>query len=102
MAGRHLEVRRLCVTDRGLHYHHRYSVTATVTTSRRGDHSMYRFTGFLAAAALAAAVPAVAQQPAAGGAYKVVKSARVGGEGGWDYIYADVDGRRLYIARGAV
>ena len=37
-----------------------------------------------------------AQQP---GPYKVLKSARVGGEGGWDYIYADVDGRRLYIPR---
>jgi DNA-binding beta-propeller fold protein YncE len=33
--------------------------------------------------------------------YKVLKSARVGGEGGWDYIYADADGRRLYIPRGA-
>jgi DNA-binding beta-propeller fold protein YncE len=33
--------------------------------------------------------------------YKVLKSARVGGEGGWDYIYADAAGRRLYIPRGA-
>ena len=33
--------------------------------------------------------------------YKVLKSARVGGEGGWDYIYADAHGRRLYIPRGA-
>ena len=33
------------------------------------------------------------------GPYKVLKSARVGGEGGWDYIYADSDGRRLYIPR---
>jgi hypothetical protein len=33
--------------------------------------------------------------------YKVLKTARVGGEGGWDYIYADVAGRRLYIPRGA-
>src|SRR5580658_6573897 len=33
--------------------------------------------------------------------YKVLKTARVGGEGGWDYIYADADGRRLYIPRGA-
>src|SRR5260370_165944 len=33
--------------------------------------------------------------------YKVLKSARVGGEGGWDYIYADSAGRRLYIPRGA-
>src|SRR3989442_10845951 len=33
------------------------------------------------------------------GPYKVLKTARVGGEGGWDYIYADVPGRRLYIPR---
>jgi DNA-binding beta-propeller fold protein YncE len=32
--------------------------------------------------------------------YKVLKAARVGGEGGWDYIYADSAGRRLYIPRG--
>jgi len=43
-------------------------------------------------------VSGLAQQE---GPYKVLKSARVGGEGGWDYIYADVDGRRLYIPRGA-
>ena len=35
------------------------------------------------------------------GPYKVLKRARVGGEGGWDYIYADVAGRRLCIPRGA-
>ena len=35
------------------------------------------------------------------GPYKVLKRARVGGEGGWDYIYADAAGRRLYIPRGA-
>jgi len=33
------------------------------------------------------------------GPYKVLKTAKVGGEGGWDYIYADVAGRRLYIPR---
>ena len=41
---------------------------------------------------------AVAQQD---GPYKVLKTARVGGEGGWDYIFADDAGRRLYIPRGA-
>ncbi len=35
------------------------------------------------------------------GPYKVLKTAKVGGEGGWDYIYADAEGRRLYIPRGA-
>src|SRR5437868_10623950 len=33
--------------------------------------------------------------------YKVLKTAKVGGEGGTDYIYADTVGRRLYITRGA-
>src|SRR5580658_3984837 len=33
------------------------------------------------------------------GPYKVLKAAKAGGEGGWDYIYADSDGRRLYIPR---
>jgi YVTN family beta-propeller protein len=33
--------------------------------------------------------------------YRILKTARVGGEGGWDYIYADADGRRLYIPCGA-
>jgi DNA-binding beta-propeller fold protein YncE len=33
--------------------------------------------------------------------YKVVKTEKVGGAGGFDYVYADVDGRRLYIPRPA-
>ena len=33
--------------------------------------------------------------------YQVLKTARVGGEGGWDYIFADAASRRLYIPRGA-
>src|SRR4029078_8161219 len=35
------------------------------------------------------------------GPYKVLKTAKVGGEGGTDYIFADTLGRRLYITRGA-
>jgi DNA-binding beta-propeller fold protein YncE len=41
----------------------------------------------------------LAQQTPTAGPYKVLQTARVGGEGGWDYIYADVAGRRLYIPR---
>jgi DNA-binding beta-propeller fold protein YncE len=41
----------------------------------------------------------LAQQAPMAGPYKVLKTARVGGEGGWDYIYADAAGRRLYIPR---
>ena len=52
----------------------------------------------LAAAIAMFATIGLAQQA---GPYKVLKSARVGGEGGWDYIFADAAGRRLYIPRGA-
>lgn len=41
-----------------------------------------------------------AQQPSTTGPYRVLKTARVGGDGGYDYVYADVSGRRLYIPRG--
>lgn len=40
-----------------------------------------------------------AHQGAAGGPYKVLNTTKVGGEGGFDYVYADVEGRRLYIPR---
>jgi len=53
----------------------------------------------LTGAAILTAALAFAQP--SGGPYKVLKTAKVGGEGGWDYIYADVDGRRLYIPRGS-
>jgi hypothetical protein len=40
------------------------------------------------------------QQASTAGPYKVLKTAKVGGEGGYDYIFADVDARRLYVPRG--
>src|SRR5437870_4347325 len=33
--------------------------------------------------------------------YKIVNTVKVIGSGGLDYVYADNDGRRLYIPRGA-
>jgi DNA-binding beta-propeller fold protein YncE len=36
---------------------------------------------------------------AADGPYKVLKTAKVGGDGGFDYVYADSEGRKLYVAR---
>ncbi len=32
--------------------------------------------------------------------YRILKQVKVGGEGGTDYLFADVEGRRLYIPRG--
>jgi DNA-binding beta-propeller fold protein YncE len=43
--------------------------------------------------------PGRAQQAPTDGPYHVRKTAKVGGDGGFDYVYADSDGRRLYIAR---
>src|SRR5579863_5790408 len=36
----------------------------------------------------------------AGSGYHVVSTYKVGGDGGWDYLTADADARRLYISRG--
>ena len=43
-----------------------------------------------------------AQQPSTDGPYTVLMRAKVGGEGGTDYIHASVVDRRLYITRNAV
>lgn len=42
---------------------------------------------------------AMAQQAPTAGPYKVLKTAKVGGAGGFDYVYADEAGRRLYVPR---
>ena len=67
---------------------------------------MHRFTAILTILTMAIVLTVAtgsAQQPAHNmsnaGPYKVLKTARVGGEGNWDYIYADAAGRRLYIPR---
>lgn len=57
---------------------------------------MKRFCLILAIVIAVFAVAALAQQA---GPYKVLKVAKVGGDGGFDYVYADVNGRRLYIPR---
>src|SRR5208282_2631828 len=40
------------------------------------------------------------QTTSAAGPYKIVNTARTMGAGGIDYVYADNDNRRLYVARG--
>ena len=48
---------------------------------------------------LAALLLSVSHPALADGPYKILRTVTVGGEGGFDYIVADSDGRRLYIAR---
>jgi len=60
---------------------------------------MYRSAAILISAIVSVVAMSLAQQPSAAGPYKVLKTVKAGGEGNWDYIYADVAGRRLYIPR---
>lgn len=53
----------------------------------------------VAAAIAIVASAGLAQQAPTEGPYKVLKTAKVGGAGGFDYVYADDAGRRLYIPR---
>jgi DNA-binding beta-propeller fold protein YncE len=49
----------------------------------------------VAVAPFASAQTADTAQP-----YRVLRTDKIGGAGGWDYVFADADGRRLYIPRG--
>jgi len=60
---------------------------------------MRRLLPFIAAGFATFAGAALAAPGHADGPYRVQKTAKVGGEGGFDYVYADTDGRRLYVAR---
>jgi hypothetical protein len=59
---------------------------------------MRRFCFVLAVATALLAGMSLAQLAPTAGPYKATKT-KVGGEGGTDYVYADADARRLYIAR---
>lgn len=50
---------------------------------------------FLVASLCLLCIPVLAQTPN----YQVVKTWHIGGDGGWDYLKADPDAHRLYIAR---
>src|SRR5947207_10223485 len=56
---------------------------------------MKRFSLVLASALALFVTVGTAQQ----GPYKVLRTAKVGGDGGFDYVNADSEGRRLYVAR---
>lgn len=63
---------------------------------------MRRVHALIALIAACTAPTLSAQQPSTDEPYKVLQRARVGGEGGTDYIYANPIDRRLYITRNAV
>jgi YVTN family beta-propeller protein len=51
----------------------------------------------MAALGILVSVSSLAQT--ASNPYKVLRTAKVGGEGGYDYVYADAAGRKLYVPR---
>ena len=53
----------------------------------------------LAATLFTITAVASAQPSPPEGPYKLLKTVKAGGDGGFDYVYADSDGRRLYIPR---
>jgi YVTN family beta-propeller protein len=55
---------------------------------------MKRILSMLVALWIVAAVPSFGQQ------FKVTDRVKLGGEGGWDYLTYDKDGKRLFITRG--
>jgi DNA-binding beta-propeller fold protein YncE len=59
--------------------------------------TMPRIAVVLAAIGISASVSLA--QPASSGSYRILRTAKVGGTGGFDYVFADAVGRRLYIPR---
>src|SRR5256886_17371228 len=66
-----------------------------------GNYFMSPFCLVLVLAAVMATLTSMglAQQAPTAGPYKILKTLKVGGEGGFDYIFADVKGRRFYTPR---
>jgi YVTN family beta-propeller protein len=60
---------------------------------------MRKIAVIFAAAMLPMTMTSFAQQAGTPGPYKVLTTTKVGGEGGFDYVYADSVGRKLYIPR---
>ena len=57
---------------------------------------MKRIVVVIFVAAMLASLPAFAQKQ-----FKVTNQVKLGGEGGWDYLVYDPDGKRLFITRGS-
>lgn len=59
----------------------------------------YYFPAALVAALAILASVGLAQQAPTDGPYKILNTVKVGGDGGFDYVNGDVQGRRLYVPR---
>jgi DNA-binding beta-propeller fold protein YncE len=59
-----------------------------------------RYLYLLSVVSMALTGSALADQTPTTQPYQVIKTDKIGGTGNWDYIFADSDGRKLYIPRG--
>jgi DNA-binding beta-propeller fold protein YncE len=69
---------------------HRHVTGGSMSTNSKWGRAAIVFSIFLATFALAAGGPG----------YHVTNTYKVGGDGGWDYLTADAEARRVYISRG--
>src|SRR5205807_9851067 len=95
---------RPCRRRSGLNVVYTRSQVVGAKIERPGRWRKYFMRPFCLAVVIAAGIAmssstGVAQHAPTAGPYKVLKTAKVGGEGGFDYISADVEGRRLYVPR---
>src|SRR5579863_1261545 len=95
----------ICVAMERTNMGNRFNGHPAQPEEARANHMWAAFRRPMAWKALAAAAFAVALSFASlanaqdSGPYKVLKIQLVGGDGGFDYVTADPDGRNLYVAR---
>jgi hypothetical protein len=68
--------------------------------TRGKESAMKRFFVVSTAAILMFTAAAAARQASSSGPYKILKTVKAGGNGGFDYLSADSEGRHLYTPRG--
>ena len=71
-------------------------------TQKNSPISIRRIISFFAVSIFAVSVCAAQNTPAksktTSGDYKLLKTIKIGGEGGWDYIFDDANAHRLYVS----
>jgi DNA-binding beta-propeller fold protein YncE len=77
----------------------RFTAMRTPAHKRSNQENLRMPSKSFVLAALAFAVPLAAAAQQNSGPYKILRTVKIGGEGGFDYVTADPDGRNLYVAR---
>jgi len=73
---------------------------AAIESAALDNNLLPAFVGRAGLAILSVAMVPLSSLAQQAGPYKVLQAVKVGGEGGFDYVYADDMARRLYVPRG--